>query len=413
MAQTSSTRSRTWIWLVPTLLLAAGLLYFALSNSRDRMVVTTAHVERGSLQKEIPTNGRVEPLVDFQAHAPAPSTVEQLNVHLGEEITRGQLLLTLDASDAAARVATARSALAAAQQGVQNESNGGTHDELLAERADLQNAQTQYRDASASLTNLKALQAQGAASANEVAAAQQRVSDAQARINQLQTRLHGRYDSGDLTAARAQVAQAQQQLAAAESDLAAVQVHSLITGTVYFLPIARFDYVTAGEALVSVADLHKLQVRAFFDQDEVGDLAPGQPVKIVWAAKLDRAWHGHVAQVPTTITNVGTRSVGECLISVDDAQGDLLPNTNVTATVTVSQRSGVLTIPREALRTDGAENFVYSIVGGKLARTPVSVAVVSLTRVEITNGLKDGDVVVVGATTDADLKAGVPVRTEP
>ena len=51
---------------------------------------------------------------------------------------------------------------------------------------------------------------------------------------------------------------------------------------------------------------------------------------------------------------------GDCLIQVDDATGDLLPNTNVTVNVTTQQVHGVPTIPREALRTTGfSPTFVY------------------------------------------------------
>jgi HlyD family secretion protein len=104
--------------------------------------------------------------------------------------------------------------------------------------------------------------------------------------------------------------------------------------------------------------------------------------------------------------------VGEALITVDDATGDLLPNTNVTVTVTTSQRDNVLSLPREALRTEGMTNFVYRVVDEKLVRTPVQVGVVNLTRVEITEGLQQGDVVALGATTETDLTNGMRVKIQ-
>ena len=131
----------------------------------------------------------------------------------------------------------------------------------------------------------------------------------------------------------------------------------------------------------------------------------------MWDAKPDLTWHGHVTQAPTTVANVGSRNVGECLISVDDAHGDLLPNTNVTVTVTTLQHADVLSLPREALHTEGSNSFVYRVVDEKLVRTPVHVGVVNLTRVEITGGLKQGEMVALGATTDTDLQKRRP-RTD-
>lgn len=395
------------------LILGAGLLYAFFPSTRDRVVVRWARAQQGDVVRAIPTNGRVEPLADFQPRASAPSTVEQLWVHVGQKVARGERLLELDASDAELRVANARNAVQVASNDLNNLSHGGTQDELQTERVDLQHAESEMKQADASLQTLKALQVKGAASTNEVIAAQGRFNDAQIRFGQVQTRMHSRYGEGDVATGRSQAQRAHEELAAAEAALGGLDLHSPIAGTVYSLPIARYDYVNAGQTLVGVADLDRLQVRAFFDEPVIGSLASGQAVKIVWDAMPDRVWHGHVTQAPTTITNVGSRNVGECLISVDDAHGDLLPNTNVTVTVTTLQRFGVLILPREALHTEGANNFVYRIVAGKLVRTAITVGVVNLTRVEVTGGVKPGDLVALGATTDVELRNGLAVRTQP
>ena len=142
---------------------------------------------------------------------------------------------------------------------------------------------------------------------------------------------------------------------------------------------------------------------------EIGKLADGQPVSITWEAKPNLIWHGHVAQAPTTVITYGTRNVGECLITVDDARGDLLPNTNVVVTVTTAQRTNVLSIPREALHTEGGD-FVFRVVNNKLVRTPVQVGLVNLTRAEITGGLTEKDTVVLNALNNHELSNGLPVK---
>jgi HlyD family secretion protein len=190
-------------------------------------------------------------------------------------------------------------------------------------------------------------------------------------------------------------------------------VRAPFAGTVYSLPVAQYDFVQAGQALINVADLTKLQIRAYFDEPEIGKLAAGQPVTITWEAKPNLLWHGHVKQAPTTVITYGTRNVGECLITVDDARGDLLPNTNVTVRVTTARHNNVLSVPREALHTEGSVNFVYKIVNHKLVRTPVEIApnaVVNLTRAEISSGLNEGDVIALGATNEVDLSNGLTVK---
>lgn len=158
--------------------------------------------------------------------------------------------------------------------------------------------------------------------------------------------------------------------------------------------------------------MNRIQIRAYFDEPEIGQLAAGQAVTIEWPAKPTQVWHGHISLAPTTVITYGTRNVGECLITVDDARGDLLPNTNVTVKVTTSQRFNVLSVPREALYsgTGGMNDFVYRVVDGKLVRTPVQVGVVNLTRVEIVSGLSEKDTVALSAISNRELTNGLAVK---
>ena len=405
--------SRSWIWIVAAFVVLVGI-YLVVRGTQTAVVVRTAAVDRHDLISAVSTNGKVEPAEDFQAHAPAPGMVQKLLVSVGQRVTRGQELLRLDASDAASKVATAQAAVTTARTGLANMQHGGTHDELITQRADLTSAEQQQKTAAAQLATLQALAAKGDASAAEVTQAQQRLADLNVKVEQLRTRETSRYSTGDLAAQRAQLSQSQASLAAAQSDYAGVDIRAPFAGTVYSLPVNQYDYVNAGEALLDIADMSKLVVRAYFDEPEIGKLSAGQPVKIVWEARPNRIWHGHVQQPPTTVITYGTRNVGECLITVDDANGDLLPNTNVTVTVTTSQHLNVLSLPREALRPEGGVNYVYRVVDNKLVRTPVQVGNSNLTRIEIVSGLKEGDTVALGTTTaDTDLRPGLRVKMQP
>jgi HlyD family secretion protein len=411
MAQTGKTQSRAWLWILLAVVLVVVVFFFM--RRKPEVQVRVARVSRQDVTSTIPTNGKVEPIVDFQAHAPGPGTVAKLYVHLGEQVRAGQELLRMDSAEAASRVSTAEANLKSSETALQNMKQGGTQDERLAQQADLTAARNQVQQAQATLATNQKLLAQGAASPNEVALSRQQLTTAQDRLAQIQKRMQDRYGSVDLAAQRAQVAQARAGLSSAQSSYAGVDVHAPFAGTVYSLPVAQYDFVQAGQALINVADLTKLQIRAYFDEPEIGKLAPGQPVTITWEAKPNLLWHGHVKQAPTTVITYGTRNVGECLITVDDARGDLLPNTNVTVRVTTARHNNVLSVPREALHTEGSVNFVYKIVNHKLVRTPVEIApnaVVNLTRAEISSGLNEGDVIALGATNEVDLSNGLTVK---
>jgi HlyD family secretion protein len=410
MAQEKTGGSRVWLWVLLAVAVVSVVLY--LKANQKTVEVVTAEVRRESITSAVSTNGKVVPSQDFQAHAALSGEVKHLYVSLNDKVHAGQELVRMDDSEARRSVASAQAGLASARSTLNAMEQGGTQDERIASKGDLDAALAQQKQATNSLAALQKLQEQGAAAANEVSNAKQRLSDATTKVNQLQTRRSSRYSTDEIAAQRAQVAQAQATLDAALAALAGVDVRAPFAGTVYAIPVSQYDFVNSGEALLDVADLTKLQVLAYFDEPEVGKLAIGQPVTIVWDARPGMVWHGHIFEAPTTIINYGTRNVGECLITVDDAKGDLLPNTNVTVKVTTKQHQNVLSVPREALHTVGTTNYVYKIAGDKLVKTPVTVDVVNLTRVEVTSGLQDGDKVALSAKTDEELTDGLRVKVQ-
>jgi HlyD family secretion protein len=411
MAEQDPGTMRMRVWL-PVALIVCVAVFFVVRLQLSPMPVKTATVVRADIVSQESTNGKVEPTEDFQAHAPTAGVVKKIWVDLGQKVKAGQDLVQMDTADARKNLASAEASLQSAKAALQNMQAGGSQDERLTSKADLDSAKLQYQQQAGALQALQRLQAQGAASASEVASAKQRLADTQVRIAQLQGRTTGRYSGGDLSAQRAEVAQAQASVDAARSAYSGVDIHAPFGGTVYAVPVAEYDFVKDGDDLVDVADLTQLQVHAYFDEPEVGKLAVGQPVKIVWEAKPNQVWHGHIIEAPTTIIAYNTRNVGECLITVDDAKGDLLPNVNVTVTVTTSQKKQVLTLPREALHTDGASDFVYKIVGGKLVKTVVHLGVFNTTRIEVASGLNEGDVVALRAMSEAELHDGLRVKAQ-
>ncbi len=171
----------------------------------------------------------------------------------------------------------------------------------------------------------------------------------------------------------------------------------------YSVLVHASDFVQAGDKLLQMANLKQIQVRAYFDEPEIGKLAIGKPVTIIWEAKPGRVWHGHITRTPTTVVTYGTRNVGEALISVDDSDEVLLPNTNVTITVTLLDVPDALIVPREALHVDDSGDYVFQVVNGRLRRIPVKIGNINLTQVQIVSGIADNTIVALTAPDGASL----------
>jgi HlyD family secretion protein len=410
MPSKEKTRLNPYV-LWPVIIAVIAMVIFGVRRfTREQVGIRVSSATYQNLDSSTSTNGKVEPIHEYQAHAAFPGVVQKLYVNVGDKVSVGEMLVKMDDSDIKARLANSALSISTARVGLDATEKNGSQEERMALAGDIERAKMQKQQATSDLAALQQLQQKGAASAGEVSSAQQRLDTVTSNLNGLTARSNNRYSSDEVSRAKSQVANAEADQAAAQRSYAAANVRSPISGTVYSVPVAEYDYVPAGEDLLDIADLNQIQVRAYFDEPEIGKLAVGQQVKIVWDAKPNKIWHGHIEQVPTTVITYGTRNVGECLITVDDARGDLLPNTNVTVTVTTSQKMNVLSVPREALHTDGPQNYVYRVIRNRLVRTPVLIDSVNLTRVEIKSGLTGKDIVALSATSNRDLANGMSVK---
>jgi HlyD family secretion protein len=181
---------------------------------------------------------------------------------------------------------------------------------------------------------------------------------------------------------------------------------------VYSLDAVPTGYVAAGTLLLEMADLKHERVRAYFDQPDLGRLAVGQKVVIRWDARPDQEWLGRIERMPADVVTYGTRTVGEALVAIDGPGTGLLPDTNVTITVTTSSAPNALSVPREALYAQNGKYYVYKIVDGSLHRTPVMIGTPTLTQVPILSGLQQGDWVATETTNGQPLQVGVPIKVQ-
>ncbi len=374
--------------------------------------VRSVRVERGPIRSVVSTNGKIEPVQNFEAHAPVATTVKLLLVKEGDHVRQGQLLLQLDDADLRAQAARAQAQLKTAQADKSALTNEGTQEEILTLNSQLVKAQSILDVAQRNLDALRHVQQDGAASPGEVRQAEDAARRAQADVTLLEQKQKDRYSKPETERIEAQVGQAQAAYDAAEDALHKSSVRAPFDGMIYSLPVKRGAFVQAGDLLLQEADLSRVLVRAFVDEPDIGRLQAGQKVEVLWDAVPGRTWTGNVTTVPSTVKLRVSRNVGEATCMLDNKDLRLLPNINVGVTIVVAEHSNVLTLQRDALRIDEIKPYVYRIIDNRLKRQMIEISLQNLTRVEITSGLSEGDAVALPAE-DKPLADGVAVKVVP
>jgi HlyD family secretion protein len=413
LASTNNSKTpltRRWLWIA--FVLIAAVVLFSYSR-RTPVRIRTTTVERGPIRSLVSTNGKIEPVENFESHAPISTTVKRLLVKEGDHVRKGQLLLELDDADIRAQAARAQARLTAAQADQSAFKTGGTHEEVLTVDAQLTKARGDLNLAQRNLDSLRRLQQQGAASPGEVRQAEDTLQRAQADVAFLQQKQKDRYSQPEAAKGQADVSEAQAAFDAASDALQKSNVRAPFDGIVYSLPVKQGAFVQAGELLLQEADLSRVLARVFVDEPDVGRIVAGQKVEVTWDAVPGRIWTGVVASIPSTVKLRGARNVGEATCTVDNHDLRLLPNVNVGVAIVTAENANVLTLQRDALRIDDSKPYVYQVVDGHLHRRDVEIALQNLTRVEITSGLSEGAVVALASDDPKPMTDGALVKVIP
>jgi HlyD family secretion protein len=405
---------RNWVLVLLGLAAIVAFVLVRISGRQPVAKIAATRPIRQNIIASVSSNGKVEPIAPYTVRAQLDTFVQKVLASEGQSVKKGQLLLELDVKDVAAQLAEARGKLLKAQDDLRDAQGGGRADRAAQVSADLAKAQASRDRLRRNHDSLERLLAQGAATKDELAANDTELAKAEADVQHLTAvkQEFTRQVSQDAARALLTVQQAQSDVAALDEKVRQGRIIAPIDGTLYALPVKTGDYVKLGDLLAEMADLHKVRVRAFIDEPEMGDLEPDLPVRITWDALPNRFWQGKTEIVPKQVVTRGARSVGELLCSVDNANLELLPNINVNVKINLKERNNVVTVPRGAVETEAGKRYVFVVRSGvgdsTLEKREIHVGIADATSFEVTSGLSGTEVVALPG--DVDLRNGMKVR---
>ncbi len=236
-----------------------------------------------------------------------------------------------------------------------------------------------------------------------------RLAEVRAEMQGLENKRRALVSPPEITAAEARLKEAQAARDQAFQRLQQSQIRAPLSGVVYELRVRRGDYLNPGDALAAIGELDPVRVRIYVDEPELGRLAAGMPVTITWDALPGRTWEGRIEQTPLQVTALGTRQVGEVLLTIRNPKGDLLPGANVNAEIRTQVINAGLVIPKEAVRLERDGNGVFVLEAGDRVRwRAVKLGASTLTRTQVLEGLREGERVAL--TSQHPLRDGLRVR---
>ena len=391
--------SEAWM---PALLLLGIVLVMAGCSSKESpetepvVTVQAIHVRRSEIEQEVTAEAVLFPLNQSTIVPKISAPVEKFYVNRGDHVHAGQLLAVIENRDLAAAVAENKGAYEQAEANYESTSASNLPEQIQKAEAAVKTAEASFNAARQLYESSKKLYEQGALAKNQLNQAEVGLTQAQTQLQtaeQQLEKLHSVGEKAQLKAAQGQLAAARGRYQSAEAQLAYSEIRSPIDGVVTDRPLYQGEMAATGAPLITVMNLSQVIARAHIPESEAAQLKVGDPAELSVPGQ-SKPIPGKVTVVsPALDPNSTTVQVWVQALNPGD---QLKPGATVTVTVIAKIVPGALVVPQAALVSEsGQNNFVMAIDSDSRAhQRKVETGIQQGNRVQITQGLKEGDLIV-------------------
>ena len=397
-------RARRWLLPVGLALLLALLAGVAAWWQARPVEADAVEVHAQPLQRTLLFTARVRAPLRVEIGATLTARVATVAVAEGDAVAAGAVLLTLEDTEAAAARVQAQAALAQAQArlAAQRQVAGPAADAALAlAEANLAAAQ---RD----LARGRELLVQGFISAARLDDAQRQAEVAQAQRDAARVQAAAQRSGGaEALAAQAQLDAARAALQVAQARLAQTVLRAPTAARVVGRTVDPGQVVAPARALLTLAPAGPTELLAAVDERFIGQLQPGQRAQALADAHPQQPFAARVVRIaPAVDAQRGTVEVR--LVPEGEPPPFLREDMTLSVEVVTAERMTARVLPLAALRTVPGEDRAQVLVAqdGRAQMRDVRLGLRTLERVEITDGLAEGELVLL----DPTLREGLRVR---
>jgi HlyD family secretion protein len=385
--------NRRWLWptaaLVVVLLIAAGAVRALTAGADEKpAAVATVAVDRGEVTAEVATTGTVEPAQTRSLSFAVGGTVESVKVRAGTMVTVGQELATIDDTDAADRVDSARDTLTDAQDALADARDAAA--DTSAGRS-CGFAPVAYGTSGPVAPGAPSGSPAPSATRGSGAPASPRTSGpvvTKAPSRTTAPTCAARQGGGDaVLSAEQRVNQAEVAVRDAEDALEGTTITAPIAGRILSVGGKVGSQVGAGSVFLTLADTFAMQISAAFPEADADRLAVKQQAVATLADRAGEDFGATVVQVDPVGTDDGTMVRYGVLLAFTEPPENLLVGQSAAVRVTTGSAAGVLRVPSTAVH-DVAGTTGTVLRDG--ARVEVGVGLRGDLFTEITSGLSEG-----------------------
>ncbi len=394
-------------------LIAVGGITFGLTKLKpaaptlDRSTAVIDTVKRGQMLREVRGIGTLVPQLVRYIPAPADGRVEKIPVQAGVEVGNDTVIVELsnpqmeqEAMDAEFQVKAAQADEESLRTRLESES--------MTQRSAIAGINSEYSQAKLQLDTDEVLGKQGLIPELLLKISRMRVQELSNRLKVEQQRLtvSGKSVKAQINAQESRVQQLRALARLKRDQVDALKVRAGTSGVLQQVSVQVGQQVTPGFNIARVADPASLKAELKIAETQIKDVRLGQPVAVDTRNGIIQ---GEVQRIDPAARE-GTFIVDVSLTGPLPASAR--PDLSVDGTIELERLDNVLYISRPAFgqAQQTVSLFRLNPDGQEAARTPVTLGRSSVSTIEIVNGLKEGDQVIISDTSAMDTYNRIRVR---
>ena len=400
LIEVKSSPKKKFLWIGGAVVAVVALALFLPSVTRlfsaDASVSASrlafATVQRGPFIRDIAAEGQVVAAVSPTLYATYGGAVT-LQVHAGDTVKKGQVLAVIDSPELKNKLAQEESNADAMEVDYQRAQIDARQKQSQMQKA-YDNAKIDEETAARDYQRYDKAYKLGGVPQMDVDKANDALEKAKITMAHAQADLNLGNDTGVFDIKAKKLAHDRQVLMVQDlqRQVDNLNVRSPVDGQVGQLFIAERATVAKDAQLLSVIDLSALEVEVKVPESFARDLAVGMGGEI---SGNGNTWKGLVSAISPEVVN------GEVAARVRFDGGtpkQLRQNQRLSVRILLDHRENVLTVQRGSFVDESGGSYAYVVRDGMATKTPIRVGESSIDKVEILDGLKEGDNIVISGT---------------
>jgi len=379
--------------------------------------VKVAKAEKGEIAAQVSAVGTIWPREKADVSAKISAQIKQMALLKNKVVRAGEVIAVLESRDLQAQRAEALAALREARAN-ENSLITGTIPKTNAEdQKALHDARAKVNNARAVYERRRLLFEKGGISQKDLEASQLDLTTAEEelRLQEQTVALRTRsLNPNDRALASARTAQAQQRVATLDAQLSYATIRSPITGIVTDQFQYEGEFASAGGKLVTIADTTTVIVKAPFPDTVAAQLKTGDVVSVLPTDSSAEEMRGQINLLSRSSDQ--TNRTVEVWVTLGNGDGKLRANGAAQVTVFANSKDDAIVVPAAAVTleaSDAAEGTVMVVDDQNVAHeTKVTIGIRTTEKIEIVEGLKGGETVVIEGNYALPDGTKVEIATE-